>query len=196
MKTLFLVIAMFLFFSCKTKSKEEQTNAHTDTAKSIAAFQQPQAPVNINDTLKIILETSSIPGDINTNIIKKLPEFLKALAALYAAIGGTMCSGNSCELTTALGLGKQGSDAHKALITKYFPNDSLAEIVVKQDCYLAPSGATFFSDFQYLNLINLGDTVKVDFNLMIYAQGKTSWRKGTDIYLFSDNKFTKLKRNI
>jgi hypothetical protein len=194
MKALFIIVSISLLFSCKTNGKKEQTNANSDTEKSIAAIQQPSIPAHINDTLKIIVKTNSVPGDININVIKQLPEYLKAVTALYAAIGGSNCDGDSCELTTALTLGKQGSEAHKALITKYFPDDSLAKLVVNQDCYLRPSGASSFSDYQYLNLINLGDTVKADFSLLIFNRGKTSFKKGSDIYLFSGNKFTVLQR--
>jgi len=193
-KNSLFLFGLILLFSCKTKVKEETATVQADTATTEIALQ----PVNkkVNDTVKIILKTNSIPGDINANSVKQLPENLKALVAFYAAMGGSNCFGDSCELTTALGLGKQGSEEHKALITKYFPNDSVAKLVVSQDCYLRPSGASSFSDYQYLTLVNLGDTVKVDYNLMTYDGGKSTFQSGPDIYLFADNKFTKLKRNI
>src|SRR5258707_15551593 len=131
MKISFLMIAISLFYSCKTNLKEEQAN-QTDSVSAKAPMQK-QVPLNINDTLKIILQTNSVPGDIDTVTIKKLPEPLKAVPAFYAAMGGTMCYGDSCELTTALGLGKQGSEAHKSLITKYFSGDKVAELVVSQN---------------------------------------------------------------
>ncbi|MEP6684394.1 MAG: hypothetical protein ABJA35_14090 [Parafilimonas sp.] len=202
MKASFLVFALIGIFSCNTKNSNESISVQTDTtvqtnnAKEDTSQVQSQPLAQINDTLKIILKTKSIPGDVDKNVIKQLPEPLKALTAFYAAMGGSNCNGDSCELTTSLALGKQGSDAQKSLITNYFPNDKVAELVVSQDCYLPPSGASSFSDFQYLNLINLGDTVKVDYSLMLYNHGKTDFKKGPDIYLFQDNKFTKLKRNI
>lgn len=194
MKVSFLIVAISLFYSCKTNLKEKEAT-QTDSVSAKAPVQK-EVLINVIDTLKIIVQTNSIPGNIDTVTIKKLSEPLKAVAAFYAAMGGTMCTGDSCELTTALGLGKQGSEAHKSLITKYFPGDKTAALVVSQDCYLRPSGASSFSEYQYLNLINLGDTVKVDYNLMMYDQGKTDWEKETDIYLFNENKFLKLKRNL
>ena len=88
--------------------------------------------------------TTQIPGKIDTATIKKLEEPLIALTAFYSAMGGTMCDGEHCKLTTALGLGKQGSDKHKNIIKKYFPEDKVAETLLKQDCYLRPSGASTF----------------------------------------------------
>src|ERR1017187_4185978 len=65
---------------------------------------------------------------LNKPIIASLPPNLKALAAFYSAMGGTNCMDQECALTTALGLGKQGSDAQKVLIQKYFPDDKVAKL--------------------------------------------------------------------
>ena len=142
------------------------------------------------------LYTTEIPGEIDTTTIEKLNEPLKALTAFYSAMGGTMCSGEFCDLTTALGLEKQGSEKHKNLIKKYFPNDKVAEAVLKQNCYLRPSGASTFSDFEFLTIIDKGDIVIVEYNLMFYNREKIEWTKGPDKYLFKDNKFENLKRNL
>ncbi|MBO9619766.1 MAG: hypothetical protein J7539_12110 [Niabella sp.] len=147
-------------------------------------------------TYKIIVKTKSIPGDINSTEIKKLDEPLIAMAAFYSSMGGTMCTGESCELTTALGLGKQGSDRQKELLKKYFPDDKAAQTAIAQNCYLRPSGASTFSDFQYLTLIKSGNTVKVYYSLMSYNHGKTNWTKGPDIYVLHDGEFKTIKRNI
>ena len=148
-----------------------------------------------NETYKIIIRTE-MPGEIDTTTIEKLNESLKALTAFYSAMGGTMCSGEYCDLTTALGLGKQGSDKHKSIIKKYFPNDKVAETVLKQGCYLRPSGASTFSDFEFLTITDKGDTVLVDYKLMYYNRGEIEWTEGPDIYIFKDNTFEKVKRNL
>ena len=149
-----------------------------------------------SESYKIIVKTNSLPGDIDTNEIKKLNEPLKAVAAFYSSMGGTMCDGETCELTTALGLGKQGSDLQKNLIKSYFPDDKAAKTAIAQDCYLRPSGASTFSDFQYLTLVTRMDTVKVLYVLMRYDHGKSDWIKGPDIYLLQNNKFKTIKRKI
>src|SRR5450631_2086051 len=81
---------------------------------------------------------------LNKPVIASLPSNLKAMAAFYSAMGGTNCLDQECALTTALGLGKQGSDLQKSLIVKYFPDDKAAKLVVAQDCYLAPASASAF----------------------------------------------------
>jgi hypothetical protein len=155
-------------------------------------------PTNNSETqtYKIIKKTNSIPGDIDTNEIKKLKEPLIAVLAFYSSMGGTMCDGEHCGLTTALRLGKQGSDQQKELLKKYFPDDKAAQAAIAQDCYLPPSGASSFSDFQYLTLATSMDTVKVYYSLMRYDRGKTDWVKGPDVYVLHDNTFKTLKRNI
>lgn len=143
---------------------------------------------------KIIIKSAVIPGNIDTNEIKKLDEPLKGLLALYSSMGGTNCDGENCDLTTALGLGKQGSDAHKSLIKKYFPDDKVAKEVLAQDCYLRPSGASTFTEYEYLTLSVSSDTVKVYYQRCYYDHGKSGCVKGPDIYYFHDNKYKMLRR--
>lgn len=145
------------------------------------------------ETYKLITKNNP---NIDTLVIKKLTEPLKGLAAFYAAMGGTGCDGKNCKLTTGLGLGKQGSEQHKNLIKKYFPNDNVAEKVLKDECYMAPNNASIYSEYKYLTITNLGDTVKVDYNLVFYNKENQDWIKGPDIYLFKDNTFLNLKRNL
>ena len=136
---------------------------------------------------KIIIKTKDVPGDIDTNVIKKLSEPLKAVAAFYSAMGGTMCDGENCELTTALGLGKQGSEKHIELLKRYFSEDKVAKAAIAQDCYLRPSGASSFSDYQYLTISQTKDTVKVLYRLLIFSRGETSVIEGPDIYVLRNN---------
>ncbi|MFM2290902.1 MAG: hypothetical protein RIS29_715, partial [Bacteroidota bacterium] len=63
------------------------------------------------------------------------------------------------------------SDAHKNLIKKYFPDDKVAQAVLAQNCFLRPSGASSFSDFEYLTISQKGDTVEVNYKLMDYNRG-------------------------
>jgi hypothetical protein len=83
-------------------------------------------------------------GKLNASYVATLPPSLKALAAFYSAMGGTNCVDLQCELTTALGLGAQGSEAQKTLIRKYFPDDKAAKLVLGQDCYLPPCTSVSF----------------------------------------------------
>ncbi len=145
---------------------------------------------------KIIIKSNTVPGEINIAIVNQLPEPIKALAAFYAAMGGTNCTGEECGLTTALGLGKQGSDEHKSLIRKYFPDDKVAEAVLTQNCYLRPSGASAFSDFEYLTISIDGDSVMVSYKLLDYNHGTSSFTTGPDSYYYTDSIYKMVNRNL
>jgi hypothetical protein len=133
-------------------------------------------------------------GQLNTAIIKTLPPYLKGMAALYSAMGGTICIDEECGLTTALGLGKQGSDAQKSLIEKYFPDDKAARLVLSQDCYLAPGSASTFSNFNALSFSVSGDSVRVNYQLNVFEHGKLKVINGPDSYIFKNQVFKNNKR--
>jgi hypothetical protein len=131
---------------------------------------------------------------IDKNSVVRLPPYLKGLAALYSAMGGTNCIELQCELTSALGLGKQGSDAQKNLIRKYFPEDKVAKLVIGQDCYLPPSGSSSYSDFHSLSFKVTGDTVQVNYQLIVLEHGNEKKINGPDIYIFKNQVFKNKKR--
>jgi hypothetical protein len=133
-------------------------------------------------------------GKVNQKLAAGLPPSLRALAAFYSAMGGTNCMEMECTLTTALGLGKQGSDAQKALILKYFPDDKAAKLVIGQDCYLPPGSATSFSNFWSLSFSVNGENIRVNYELAVYDHGNTKMIKGPDIYYFKNNVFKNTKR--
>lgn len=187
MKLSLCILAIAILAGCAGRSPK------TEDEGASSADQPAAEPRQV---YHIIRDTNRIPGLTDTAVTAKLTGPIKALAAFYAAMGGTNCDGENCELTTALGLGEQGSDKHKALIRKYFPDDPVAATVLAQDCYLRPSGASTFSDFRYLTITDLGDTVKVDYSLMYYNRGEESGTEGPDTYLFRDGAFSKLSRNL
>lgn len=193
MKLIATILLSFILTNCGQTIPQEMPVAKNDQYKIILRTEMSE-PEKDPETGE--LYTTEIPGEIDTTTIEKLNEPLKALTAFYSAIGGSYCSGELCDLTTALGLGKQGSDRHKNLIKTYFSNDKVAETVLKQDCYLRPSGASTFSDYEFLTITDKGDTVLVDYKLMYYNHGEITWTEGPDIYLFKDNKFKMLKRNL
>jgi hypothetical protein len=133
-------------------------------------------------------------GKLNRKIVPGLPPSLKALAAFYSAMGGTGCLDQECALTTALGLGKQGSDAQKNLIQKYFPDDKAAKLVIGQDCYLPPSSSSSFSNFASLVFIVFGSEVRVNYQLNVYDHGNLKMINGPDIYIFKNQVFKNKKR--
>ncbi len=135
--------------------------------------------------------------------IKKLDEPLRALAAWYSAAGGTLCDSPNdsefCGLTTALGLGKQGSEAHKALLKKYFYDDAAAQQFIKQDCFVRSdvSGGTPLTTFEYLNFSRKGNFVTVNYayHYLESADSETI-TKGPDKYEIKGDHIIVLKRKI
>ncbi len=133
-------------------------------------------------------------GKVNIKLAGSLPANIKAMAALYSAMGGTDCLEQKCVLTTALGLGKQGSDDQEALIKRYFPEDKVAKLVLGQDCYLPPASSSSFSNFQSLSIFVNKDTIKVYYRLAVYDHGNMKVIQGPDIYLFKNQVFKNKQR--
>jgi hypothetical protein len=133
-------------------------------------------------------------GKLNKTLVAGLPASLKALAAFYSALGGTNCREEECQLTSALGLGKQGSVAQKNLIQKYFPDDKAAKLVIGQDCYLPPNSSTSFSNFSALGFVVNGASIRVTYQLNVYDHGNLKIINGPDIYIFKNQVFKNIKR--
>ena len=133
-------------------------------------------------------------GKLNVKMVESLPPSLKGMAALYSAMGGTNCIDQQCDLTTALGLGSQGSEAQKALIKKYFPDDKAALLVIGQDCYLPPDSSSSFSNFVSLSFAVNGDQVTVNYELDVLNHGVIKKIKGPDIYEFKNQVYKNVRR--
>jgi hypothetical protein len=131
---------------------------------------------------------------IDKSVVVGLPDYLKGLAAFYSAMGGTDCIELQCDLTSALGLGKQGSDAQKNLIRKYFPEDKVAKLVIGQDCYVSPNGSSSFSDFHALSFTVTGEIIQVNYQLAVLEHGNVKNINGPDIYIFKNQVFKNKKR--
>jgi hypothetical protein len=164
---------------------------------------------------------------IQDSVVKTLDEPLRALAAWYSAAGGTGCGFQSdsedttnrikkrhrkikepvtsdsenCGLTTALGLDAQGSEAHKALLKKYFYDDGAAQQFIKQDCYVRPDlgyGNPPVTRFEDLSFLSKGDIVTVKYKFHFFEQywDEDTITKGPDIWKISKDHIVALKRNI
>ena len=135
-------------------------------------------------------------GKINYGIIKKLPESVFALAALYSGYAGSECIKDSCRLTASLGLGEQGSVKQRELIQKWFKKDSLAARLIKNNFYQTPDGSSFYSNILYLCFQISGNIVTVNYTISFYDHGKYSYLQGPDTYKISDGQILTLKRHI
>lgn len=189
----FVFLSLFFFYG------KAQNNAVTNEIKpENKKYEIIQKSYWIPSLMKDSIEL----GIIDSLTIQQLNEPLKALIAFYAAIGyGT--NSNCNQLVTRLGLGKLGSQQQKKIIRKYFPSDSVAEKVIKRNY---PSKSTFndtFSNYTYMTLFVIGDTIKVDYSLFYYQKGLIGSYDGIggnsigkDVYLYKENKYLKLQRNI
>src|ERR1043166_3786540 len=115
---------------------------------------------------------------INVETIKKIKEPLQALAALYSSFAGSNCDGHNCDLTTALGLGAQGSDAHKNLLRKWFPSDSTVNKIIRQNCFQPSNGSSRFNEYSSLIFETSGEMVFVRYTIEGYDHGKSTTRSG------------------
>lgn len=123
----------------------------------------------------LIKKTKTIPGEVNQRDISGLSEPLKAIAAYYSAMEGSNCNKGNCELTTALGLGIQGSKEHVNALKKWFANDEAAQALIKQQCYLPPNSSSSFSDYVYLMLEQKGNLVVAKYKVFFYDHGRESF---------------------
>ncbi len=129
-----------------------------------------------------------IPGKVNILAISKLKEPVKAILAYYSAVGGSNCTSSTCDLTTALGLGEQGSSKQINLLTKWFKEDKGVQLLVAQKCYQPPNTSSLFSDFQYLKIELKDSIVIVKYSLFLYNHGKES-------FILSDNDSFTIKKD-
>lgn len=135
----------------------------------------------------------TIPGhksrsvcEVNKTDVDKLSEPLKALATYYSVYSGSNCELNgsgkeTCELTTALQLGDQGSDEQKNILKKWFPDNAVVTEMIRQNCFLSVPGSSGFNNYRYLNFIRSHDTVYIDYQINHFSQGKSEVMKGNDV---------------
>ena len=191
-----------VLLSCSKNHKSQETVSQNSDSVTITPQEKDTVPAEEmkaqtkTETYQLITGSKSTPGSINTKDIEKLSEPLQAIAALYSGLGGSNCKGENCGLTTALGLGKQGSQQQKDLVKKWFGKDAAAEQLIAQNFYQGPNSSSNLSDFKYLNFEQKGDTVTVNYSLMTYSHGETTDIKGPDQFLIKEKTIETLHRNI
>ena len=138
---------------------------------------------------------------VNKKDINRLNEPLKALGAYYCCRAGSNCDiddqhNEVCELTTAFGLGEQGSDQHINILKKWFRNDPETSTSIKQHCFLSISGSNYFSDFDKLVFTTRHDTVNINYKIGYYRRGNSTSRKFNDIAIIKKNEIKFIKREF
>ncbi|MDZ4824440.1 MAG: copper resistance protein NlpE N-terminal domain-containing protein [Flavobacteriales bacterium] len=66
---------------------------------------------------------------IHKTYLDKAPEGERAIAAFYASVFDTGCSGDNCDLSTALGIEARNSSKHTDMISKFVNADSLKQLL-------------------------------------------------------------------
>lgn len=140
--------------------------------------------------------TSGLMAVVDTINLKLIVrnEPLKALAAYYSSLADSNCDGHTCGLTTALGLGSQGSAEHKNLLLKYFPNDTIVKNMLKINCWVGINGSSNFYTYHFLTFEQSHDTVSIDYQINHYDHGKGSNSTNHDIAILSDKVIVFIKR--
>lgn len=118
---------------------------------------------------------------ITTEVIQKtvdrLNEPLRALTAYYACGIQSNCEyfdttgAVICQLNAALGLGKQGSDQHIALLQKWFPGNKEVQSIIDDHCWVGLPGSSNFLEYRHLSFSHHLDTVTIRYSYIIYSHG-------------------------
>ncbi len=138
-------------------------------------------------------------SELNQNVIKKLNDTLKSIAAYYSTRASTNCYFDSnhneiCELSIMLGLGKQGSDEQKEILKKWFYSDEILQNTLSQNCFVSIPGSSNFYEYEYLKFDCRKDTIIAKYTLNHYSHGKWSVKSYTDILTIKNEQLFFLKR--
>jgi len=136
----------------------------------------------------------------NQKDIDKLSEPLRGLAAYYTCRIQCDCefcdtAGHViCGLTSALGLGQQGSDKQLAMLKKWFPNDDNVRSAIKNNCSVGSPEGSDFLEYTFLSFNVRNDTVIVNAEYIHYSHGNTSMLYQKNIAVIKGNRIVFIKR--
>lgn len=129
---------------------------------------------------------------VHKETIAGLPEPLKAIVAYYGVLYSTNCVSDSlgqrCELTEALGPGRQGSAKQTELLQKWFRNDPLVDELKRDwNFRVAEQGSNSFEELLSLKLFVSNDTVRVKIHDLYWRTGTSKFSKYTVTALIKEN---------
>jgi hypothetical protein len=138
-------------------------------------------------------------GAVDYKNIDRLNEPLRALAAYYSCRIQSDCTFDStehiiCELTTALGLGQQGSDKQIAVLRKWFPDDEDVRSIIGDNCWVGMPGSSNFLEYRSLIFEAYNDTVAVNYQYIHYSHGDVSTIVKKDIVRIKKDQIVFVKR--
>lgn len=129
---------------------------------------------------------------VHKGTIAGLPEPLKAIVAYFGVLYSTNCVSDSlgqrCELTEALGLGRQGSAKQTELLEKWFRNDTLVDKLKRDwNFRVAEQGSNSFEELLSLKLFVSNDTVRVKIHDLYWRTGTSKFSKYTVTAVIKEN---------
>lgn len=187
MRYVLLVISLFMQISLYAQVKRTYK-------KEYVLLKVVRKKMTFNEKTKLYNITEANQKDID-----KLNEPLRALAAYYSGLAQSNCDYDSndhvlCTLTTALGLGRQGSEKQISLISKWMANDTVAQAIINDSCFVGMPGSSHFTDYDFLNFTVNQDTVVISYGRLFYDHGATSRDRRKDIALIKNNAIVFIKR--
>jgi len=186
---LYTFLAAFVFIQISLYAQAKKTYE-----KKYVLLHMVRKKMTFNEKTKLHNITEANQKDID-----KLNEPLRALAAYYSGLAQSNCDydGNDhvmCTLTTALGLGRQGSEKQISLISKWMSNDTIAQAIINDSCFVGMPGSSHFTDYDFLNFTVDHDTVNISYGRLFYDHGATSRDSRKDIARIKNNSIVFIKR--
>ena len=137
--------------------------------------------------------------EANQKDINKLKGPLRGLAVYYTCWIQSDCTfdttGNViCDLTTALGLGYQGSDEQIEELEKWFPNDKDVKSAIDNRCSVGMPGSSNFLEYSLLKFTVRHDTVTVNYEYDHYEHGHNSIIRRKDVAIIKNNKIVFIRQ--
>lgn len=140
-------------------------------------------------TYKILVRTDALGAVVDTNVVSHLKEPIKALAGFcLSQVGGLDAS----RFIAALGAGYQCSDRRKEILRRYLSADRMADKVIEEICEPRKKGSTVIPFPLELTIVEHGDSIWVDYGVILYRRGKVRWIEFREKYLFKDGEFRKV----
>jgi hypothetical protein len=132
---------------------------------------------------------------INLALIDSLPDFLKAITTYYSCAFGTTCYYDTCQLTKALHLGKQGSEKQENILTSWFDKkDQRIHSLLFHNCYQAHYNSEKFTQIFRLTYKVYKNKISSHIWVMKYERGDITHYYKTDKFLVLNNKIQVKKR--
>jgi hypothetical protein len=180
----FILLAFLGLIACKDKAVTlpQLPNKESVEATNKAVSTSPEV---VEDEAHIVFKFDANANDYAADkaFIATTSEAEKAILAYYSASVNAGCdTEGNCKLTEALGLGKQGSQAHKDLLLKWFKKDKNVEEMTKKNCPITLQGDAKHKFLDNLQLRRNGNEIDVHFLYKFMTSDKEGMQEGEDSF--------------